>query len=230
MFVKSVKVTVAVLAAGAAMTACGPVKTGSAAIVGHDRITVAKLDSAVTEWGKELPKYPQAQQIVQQSQSQDQGGQQVPFDPASPQRSALHQLLDMRAWDEVARERGINISPGQVDSFVASNGGWPAVDANILAMGLPTHYGEDFARTVLTQRTLVQTITGGAPVGQAQQQAVIGQVLAAYTKANDALGITVNPRYGTFDKKRMTLGPVCPELSAPDAGTGGTQNEVKCQD
>jgi hypothetical protein len=225
-----VKVTVAVLAAGAAMTACGPLKTGSAAIVGHDRITVAKLDSAVTEWGKELPKYPAAQQIVQQSQSQDQGGQPIPFDPASPQRSALHQLLDMRAWDEVARERKITISPGQVDSFVASNGGWPAVDANILAQGLPTRYGDEFARTVMTQQALIQAITGGAQVDQTQQQQVIGQVAAAYTKANHTLGIDVNPRYGTFDERQVTLGPVCPELSSPDSGTGGTPNEVKCQD
>ncbi len=230
MFAKSVKVTVAVLAAGAAMTACGTVKTGSAAIVGHDRITVAKLDSAVTEWGKELPKHPAAQQIVQQSQSQDQGGQQIPFDPASPQRSALHQLLDMRAWDEVARERHIAISPGQVDAFVASNGGWPAVDANILAQGLPTKYGEQFARTVMTQRALIQGITGGAQVDQSRQQQVIGQVFAAYAKANQKLGIDVNPRYGTFDDRKVTLGPVCPGLSSPDSGTGGTPSEVKCQD
>jgi hypothetical protein len=230
-FVKSVKVMVAMLAAGAALTACGPVRTGAAAIVAGDRISVAKLDAAVTAWGKELPKYPAAQQIVQQSQSQGQG-QQIPFDPSSPQRSALHQLLDLRAWDEVAREQGITVSRGQVDSFVAENGGWPAVDANVLAQGLPTEYAEDYARTIMIQRTLLQNYGAGAgqTLDQQKQQQIIGQVVGAYVKANRELDIDVNPRYGSFDDKQMILGPVCPRLSTPDSGTGGSASEVKCQD
>jgi hypothetical protein len=224
-----VKIAVAAVAAGTALTACGPAKIGAAAIVGHDRITVAKVDSAVTEWAKELPKHPQAQQIVQQAQSQGQGqGQQIPFDPSSPQRSALHQLLDFRAWDEVAREHRMSPTPGQVDQFVAQNGGQPAVDANILAQGLPTKYGEEFARTILIQRTLITSYSGGVqPTDPQRQQQVINQLLAAYTQAKHALHITVNPRYGTLDQS-LSLGPVCPRLSIPDSGTGEPANEVKC--
>ena len=229
MFRNPVKVTVAALAAGAALTACGPVKTGAAAIVGHDRISVAKLDAAVTEWSKELPQHPEAQQIVQQSQSQEQGGQQIPFDPSSPQRSALHQFLEIRAWDEVARENGITITPGQVDEFVATNGGWAAVDANVLAQGLPTKYGEDFARTVMIQRALIQRYGGDKATDQQTQQMVIQKVFIDYARANKKLGIDVNPRYGTFDEKNMSLGPVCPQLSIPDSGTGGSPSEVKCE-
>src|SRR5437588_11653075 len=99
-FRKSLKAAVSVLAAGTALTACGPLKPGAAAVIGHDRITVAKLDSAVSQWKKELPAHPDAEQIVQSSQPD----QHVPFDPSSPRRSALYQLIAIRAWDQVARE------------------------------------------------------------------------------------------------------------------------------
>jgi hypothetical protein len=230
-FVKSVRVAVAVLAAGAALTACGPVKAGTAAIVDKDRITVAKLDSAVTQWAEELPKYPAARDIVQRSQDQQGQGQQIPFDPSSPQRSALHQLLDMRAWDEVADEHGMAATPGQVESFVTAHGGWSAVDANVLAQGLPTKYSRDYARTVLIQQSLVEGYGGaGQSIDQQKQQQIIGQIVGDYTRATRRLGIEVNPRYGSFDDQKMTLGQVCPHLSVPDSGTGGSANEAKCQD
>jgi hypothetical protein len=232
-FRKSLKVAVAVLAAGTALTACGPVKTGAAAIIDHDRITVAKLDTAVTQWAKELPEYPAAQQIVQQSQSQSQGqGQQIPFDPSSPQRSALYQLIEIRAWDEVAREHGISIAPGQVDSLVAANGGRQVLDANVLAEGLPTSYGEDYARRLLVQQAMLQRygVQAGRPADQVKQQQAVQQLYGDYVLAKRKLGITVNPRYGSFDDRTMAFGPVCPHLSIPDSGTpGSSASEVKCQ-
>lgn len=231
-FVKSLKAAVAVLAAGTALTACGPAKPGAAAIVGHDRITDAKLDGAVTEWAKELPKYPEAQQIVQQSQAQPQGqGQQVPFDPSSPQRSALFQFIEIRSWDQVAREQHVNTSPGQIDGFVAGKGGWSGLDAYVVAQGLPTKYAPDFARTLLIQQSMLQRygVTPGQPVDPQQQQQVIQRLVIDYGGAKSHLGITINPRYGTFDEKTMSLGPVCPRLSSPDTGTPTGSNEVKCQ-
>ena len=222
MFLKSVKVAVAVLAAGAALTACGSVKTGAAAIIGHDRITVDKLDAAVTEWAKELPKYPAAQQIVQRSQAQSQG-RQIPFDPSSPQRSALYQLVEIRAWSEVAREHGISIAPGQVDSVIAASGGRPVLDANVLAEGLPTRYGDDYARILLVQRTMLQRygIGSGQAVDEKKQKQAVDQLVGDYAQAKRTLGISVNPRYGSFDDRTMALGPVCPHLSIPDSGTPG---------
>jgi hypothetical protein len=215
-FRKSLKATVCVLAAGTSLAACGPVKPGAAAIVGHDRITVAKLDSAVSRWKKELPAHPDAEQIVQSSQP----GQHVPFDPSSPRRSALYQLIEIRAWDQVAREKHLSVAQGQVDAFVASKGGRGGLDAYVLAEGLPTSYDNAFARSLLIQQLLLQQY--GINPGK--------QLLSDYAGAKKHLGITVNPRFGTFDDKTMTLGPVCPRLSTPDSGTSdGVSGEVKCQ-
>ncbi len=226
MFRKSLKAAVSVLAAGTALTACGPLKPGAAAVIGNDRITVAKLDSTVSRWSKELPKYPEAQEIVAKAQ-----GQQIPFDPSSPRRSALYQLIEIRAWDQVAREKHIVISPGQVDSFVASKGGRGGLDAYVLAEGLPTSYDDDFARSLLIQNTMLQRygVTPGQPVTPQQQQQV-ERLRGDYAGAKRHLGVSVNPRFGTFDDKTMSLGPVCPRLSTPDSGTpDGGPSEVKCQ-
>jgi hypothetical protein len=229
-FRKSLKVAVSVLAAGTALAACGPVKPGAAAVIGHDRITVAKLDSAVSQWSKELPKYPEAQQIVAQAQGQP-SGEQVPFDPSSPRRSALYQLIEIRAWDQVAREKKVSISQGQVESFIAAKGGRGGLDAYVLAEGLPTSYADDFARSLLVQQTMLQRygINPGQSVDPSKQGAV-KQLLSDYAGAKRHLGITVNPRFGTFDDKTMSLGAVCPRLSTPDSGTpDGAPSEVKCQ-
>jgi hypothetical protein len=226
-FRKSLKAAVSVLAAGTALTACGPVKPGAAAVIGHDRITVAKLDSAVSRWKKELPAHPDAEQIVQSSQPD----QHVPFDPSSPRRSALYQLIEIRAWDQVAREKHLSVAQGQVDAFVASKGGRGGLDAYVLAEGLPTSYDDAFARSLLIQQVLLQQygVTPGQPVTP-QQQAQVRQLLTDYGNAKKHLGITINPRLGTFDEKTQTLGPVCPHLSTPDSGTSdAASGEVKCQ-
>jgi hypothetical protein len=230
-FRKSLKAAVCVLAAGTALAACGPVKPGAAAIVGHDRITDAKLDSAVTAWTKELPRYPQAQQVVQEAQAQSgqssQGGVQ-PFDPSSPQRSALFLMIAIRSWHEVGREKGLTPTPGQVDAFLAKVGGQVQLDTSVVAQGLPTSYTGDFARTVLIQQALLARYGGGSTDPQAEQaaeQRMVGDLVSVQRK----LGITVNPRYGTFDKQ-MRFGAICPRLSTPDSGTpDNAAGEVKCQ-
>lgn len=227
-FRKSLKAAVSVLAAGTALTACGPLKPGAAAVIGHDRITVAQLDSAVSRWKKQLPAHPDAQQIVASSGQQ---GQQVPFDPSSPRRSALYQLIEIRAWDQVAREKGLRVSQGQVDAFVASKGGRGGLDSYVLAEGLPTSYDDAFARSLLIQQLMLQRY-GVDPNQPAtpQTQAQVQKLLGDYAGAKKRLGVTVNPRFGTFDDKTMRLGPVCPRLSTPDSGTSdGASGEVKCQ-
>jgi hypothetical protein len=227
-FRKSLKAAVSVLAAGTALAACGPLKPGAAAVIGNDRITVAKLDSAVSQWSKELPKYPDAQKIVAQAQGQS-SGEKVPYDPSSPRRSALYQLIEMRSWTELAREKNVSIAPGQVDAFIAAKGGRSGLDAYVLAEGLPTSYGTDFARSLLIQQTLLRQYGVNPDQPDASAEGKVRQLLSDFDGAKRHLGITVNPRLGTFGRT-MVLGPVCPHLSTPDSGTpDGAPSGVKCQ-
>jgi hypothetical protein len=223
---KPFKITIAAALAGAALTACGPVKTGAAALVGSDRITISKLNATVDEWSKELPKYPAAQQIAQQAQAQ---GEQVPFDPSSPQRSALYQLVNMRVWEEVARADGVRTNGGQVDAIIAQNGGMATIDANVLAQGLPTKYSRDYVGSVVLRQELMRKYGVTTATDQQSQQRALQQVAGSYQRAGRRLKLDVNPRYGSFDFQRMALGPVCPTLSKPDSGTPTTSGGVSCQ-
>lgn len=223
---KPFKIMIAAGLAGAALTACGPVKTGAAALVGNDRITIANLNSTVDEWSKELPKYPAAQQVAQQAQAQ---GKQIPFDPSSPQRSALYQLVDMKVWNEVARAEGVSVSGGQVDAVIAQNGGKPAIDANVLAQGLPVAYGRDWVKSILLRGAVFQKYGVNTAQDQQSQQRALEQAAGSYQRAGHRLKLEVNPRYGSFDFQRMVLGPVCPTLSKPDSGTPTTSGGVSCQ-
>jgi hypothetical protein len=73
-------------------------------------------------------------------------------------------------------------------------------------------------------------VTPGQPVDQQTQETVLQRLLGDYAGAKRKLDISVNPRYGTYDGRKMTLGPVCPQLSSPDTGTpNGSSSEVKCQ-
>src|SRR4051794_6809116 len=111
---------------GGALTACQPVRPGAAATVGGQRITTSQLDSVVADWRKEFARNADAGQVQQQLQQQ---GQQIPFDPDSPVRSALYQLVEMRVWDEVARQKGVGVTQGQIDERIARGGGGRALTA-----------------------------------------------------------------------------------------------------
>ena len=175
------------------------------------------------------PSTPTARQIVAEVPSRT--GSTFPSTRSSPRRSALYQLIEIRAWNEVAREKNIAVSQGQVDAYVASKGGRGGLDAYVLAEGLPVSYDDAFARSLMIQQAMLQRygIDPNQPATpQSQQQ--VQRLLGDYAGAKKHLGITVNPRFGTFDDKTMSLGPVCPRLSTPDSGTSdGASGEVKCQ-
>ena len=250
MFRKSLKAAVCVLAAGTALAACGPVKPGAAAIVGHDRITGAKLDATVTQWSKELPKYPDLQQRIvaeqqQQQQQKEQNGEGqaafVPVDPSSPSRSALSELVDMRVWDQVARDLNVSITPGQVDSLIAAAGGSHALDPVLLMHGLPTSYQREYVSRLLVQQSLFRSY--GVAIGQQLDPQRERQFTTDYAAAARKLGVKINPRYGSFHPSMRifqepsgatlyevtALGLVCPRLTAPDSGVpDSSAGEVKC--
>jgi hypothetical protein len=210
----SFTVVVAAIAIGGAIAGCGPVQVGAAATVDDHRITTSQLDSTVADWRAEFNRNPDAGLLQQQLRQQ---GQPIPADPASPARSALYQLIEFRVWDEVARQKGINITAGQVDQAIAANGGERLINANLLAADLPTRYGRDFVRTALIMRAAAQqagaTLDPQVQVDPRQQQAALLQVQQTYLGAAKALDIEINPRYGAYDPRRTGLAPVVQMLS-----------------
>src|ERR1700758_985417 len=92
---KKSRVAAGVAAAGACvlLAACSPVKMGSAAVVGNQRITSATLDSDVSSLQQAVAKY---------------GGNQVPSDQ-EPQ-AVLTWLVRFAIRDKVANQNGITVN------------------------------------------------------------------------------------------------------------------------
>jgi hypothetical protein len=220
-FLTIVKTVALGAAAAVALTACGPVKLGAAAIVDDRRITTAKLDQTVLDWQRQFAKAPAAAQLQQQAQQQ---GQQLPADPDSPPRSALAQLIGFQIWDEVAREQHITITATEIDRIVAANGGQKAIEDQTLAGGLPVSHSRDLVRAFLIRSLLLQRY-GAVPNAQGQvDQQTLQQaqqkLVTTQSQALRILKIKVNPRYGSFDPN-SGLGAVSYGLSKSDPGLNG---------
>lgn len=228
---RTVVAVTAATAATAALTACGSVNVGTAARVGGDRITTVRLDETVADWRREFQRDPAAERIQQMAQQQASagGGQAIPFDLDSPRRSALYQLIDYRIWDRVGRDAGITVSKGQIDAFVAKNGGRRAITSSILARDVPARHTDDVLRAELIQRELFKRAgfdveNASAQPDQAEQarrQQAIRQLVTQYVKAAKDLDIEVNPRFGAFDPQQVTIKPVSFTLSKHEEGTEG---------
>jgi hypothetical protein len=206
---------------GGALTACQPVRPGAAATVGGQRITTSQLDSVVADWRKEFARNADAGQVQQQLQQQ---GQPIPFDPDSPVRSALYQLVEMRVWDEVARQKGIGVTQGQIDERIARGGGGRTLTAQLLAGDLPSSYSRAFVRSDVIVRTVAQqagvVLDAQSQVDQQRQQQGLRQVQETYLAAARSLHVKINPRYGAFDLRQGGMTAVTYRLSRTGSGTG----------
>jgi hypothetical protein len=216
------KASAGVIAAGVVLTACGdPVRMGAAATIDDRRITTAQLDGTVAQWQEEFARTPQAGLLQQQAQ---QANQRIPYDPDSPKRSALYQLIDFRIWEVVARQQGVTVTQGQIDAFLARLGGRTGVAPSVLANAVPLRHTDDLVRSSLTQQTLLLRY-GAQPDPQGQidpgvQQQALQRLGAAYFGATRQMKITINPRFGRFDPQRVALNPVAYGLSKTEPGTG----------
>ena len=97
MFRRLVSVSAVILGAGLVVTACSPVKLGSAAIVGNERITIATLDTEVTNLSQTVKLYPGTVQLSQEQQTQQ----------------TLTWLIRFEINDELARQAGITVSTAE---------------------------------------------------------------------------------------------------------------------
>src|SRR6266699_1078105 len=93
-----VKLSAVALGAGLVVTACSPVKMGSAAIVGNQRITIATLDTEVTNLNQAVARYKSTVQLTQQT---------------------LTWLVRFKVNEELARQAGITVSTAQAEKALA---------------------------------------------------------------------------------------------------------------
>jgi len=219
-------VSAVALGAGLVVAGCsaGPVKAGSAAIVGDQRITIATLDTEVTNLNQAVEQYKHTVQLSQEQQTQQ----------------TLTWLVRFKINDELARQAGITVSTAQAQAALAeiyaaakssaAAQGIPnaSLDLILAANGIPPNLAEEVGRYQAINNEFVKQANGGTtPTTTAEQTATSAKLQHAQCTAAKSLDIEINPQFGRMDYSQYqvvsapstvfrTAGP------APTASPSGT--------
>ena len=199
-----VKVSAVVLGAGLVVTACSssPVKFGSAAIVGDQRITLATLDTEVNNLSQAVEQYKSTVPLSQEQQTQQ----------------TLSWLIRFKVNEELARQAGITVSNAQADAALATiyaaakanaeqqgipN---PSLDLILAANGIPPNLAHQVGRYQAINDEFAKQANGGQePTSAAAQTATSAKLTKAQCQAAKALNIQVNPQFGQLDYNQLAI-------------------------
>ena len=197
-----IKVSAVALGAGLVVTACSPVQLGAAAIVGNQRITIATLDTEVTNLSQTLKLYPGTVQLSQAQQTQQ----------------TLSWLIRFKVNDELARQAGITVSTAQKQKALAEI--YSAAKANaqaqgisnvslnliLVANGIPPNLADQVGRYQAIDDQFVRQANGGQePTGTSAQTATTAKLTKARCMAAKALNIQVNPQFGQLNYDQVAI-------------------------
>jgi hypothetical protein len=207
-------VSVVALGAGLVVAGCSPVKAGSAAITGGQRITIATLDTEVTNLKQAAKHYPGTVQL-----SQAQATQQT-----------LTWLVRFQINDELARQAGITVSTAQAQKalaeiYAAAKASAQAqgisnvsLDLILVANGIPPNLADEVGRYQAINEEFVRQANGGTvPATTAEQSATTAKLNTARCVAAKSLKIQVNPQFGRMDYAQYAVVPA-PSAVSRSAG------------
>ena len=197
-----IKVSAVALGVGLVVTACSPVKAGSAAIVGNERITVATLDTEVTNLSQAVEQYKSTVQLSQEQQTQQ----------------TLTWLIRFKVNEELARQAGITVTDAQADTALATiyaaakasaeqqgipN---PSLDLILAANGIPPNLAHEVGRYQAINDEFAKQANGGQePTSTSAQTATSAKLTKAQCQAAKALNIQVNPQFGQLNYNQLSI-------------------------
>jgi hypothetical protein len=192
----STAAAVALLLASPALTACGssgPDRSGAAAVVGDQRISMASLQAEVNAVRAEQAASPQADQLVAQS--------------GNLSTQTLSMLVQSAVIDRAAADAGVTVSGDEVaqqrDAALQQLGGNEKALNQVLLQqyNVGSAQADSFFRTNALVGKLIQSL-GYQPGSDGGETAVTQDL----TKTAERMGVTINPRYGAWDPKRALIG------------------------
>jgi hypothetical protein len=202
--------TAAAAAATCALSACGPVRMGTAAISGGNRITATTLSDQVSK----LERAYHASKGIQLQFPQSRAPQEV-----------LSWLLRFQIRDELAVRNHLVVTTGQSQralSLLARQTGRSGAAFVQLAVanGLAPDMLPELGRYEAIQSAEFTRLNGGTlPRTQARIQALSPEFSRRECVAAKSLNIQVNPQFGQLDYGTYTVIPAKSPLSGPAAPT-----------
>ena len=204
----TIAVTAAAIAAICGLAACGPVRMGSAAITGGQRISSTTLGDEVTN--------------LEQAYHASKSKIQLQFPPSEAPQEVLSWLLRFRIRDQVAVRNHVFVSEGESQRALAAiaaqaQGGAAGLRNLAVANGLPPDLLPDLGRYQAIETNLVNRLDGGTLPKSSADLATLNAVLNRQEcLAAKSLSIQVNPRFGQMNYSQTdTVIPATTNLSAP---------------
>lgn len=207
----SIFVIAAAAAAACALSACGPVRMGAAAITGRERITVTTLSDQVNN--------------LEQAYQAGKKSIQLQFPISEAPQQVLGWMLRFRISDELAARNHIAVTNGDgqraLSSLARSTGrtGRAFVQL-VVANGLPPDMLPELGRYEAIQNAEFTALNNGTPpTSQARVQALTPAFSHRECVAAKTLNIQVNPQFGALDYSTVSVIAATSPLSAPPAPT-----------
>ena len=183
------------IVAGASLAACNTEQIGAAAVVGDARITVAELQEQVSELADSLP---------------DSAG--AIGDQSAAQHTILERMIQSMLLAAVAADEGVEVSEAEIDAYIDEQVVSQAQDGDIGPLLAQNNLTETslrpFVRDQLIATKLIEEL-GGQEV-----------LIQAITEKADEIGVTVSPRYGTWNG--VVLEQSSGSISEPESGSAET--------
>jgi len=195
--IKASAIVTGVAALCLAAAACAPVKLGAAAIVGNQRITIAALDTEVTNLSQAAAQYPT----------------QVNLNASQRTQATLTWLIRYQVTEELARQQGITVSTAQGETALnqAVKGAEASAEQQgltnptqtliLAASGIPPNTYTELGRYEAISNQYLAKANGGTlpATGSAAATAASNKLNQAECQAAKALNISVNPQFGQLD-------------------------------
>lgn len=200
---RGIKVSAVVLGAGLVLAGCSPVKLGAAATVGSHRITIATLDTEVTDLNQAIKQNPT-----------------ITLTSAQQTTLTLSWLVKFQVAEQLASQQGITVSSGQAQSALAQILAASQADAAqqgesassitipliLASAGIPPNLSAEVGRyQAIELRYLAQVNGGKLPSTTATENATTAKLNQASCVAAKSLNIRVNPQFGRLDYSGFTI-------------------------
>jgi hypothetical protein len=205
-----ITLTAAALAAALALSACGTVRLGAAAVTNTSRIPTATVSAEVSN--------------LDAAYKADKAKVQLQFPASQMPQEVLSWLLRFRVREKMAQRNHLTITRAEVQAALASataQAKQSGVTLTQLAVanGVPPDQLPELGRYVAIQNQLLARLDGGKlPTASAALQTLGNEFNKYQCRAAKSMGIAVNPQFGRLDYSQVSV-IAAPAKLAADAGT-----------
>lgn len=195
---RRLRVALAVSAIGVVLlSGCATQKAGSAAVAGDERLTETQLTDLFVELDGLYEANPDAQPL--------------PNDQLTI--SVLSWWINEQLIGAVAEEEGLTATQAQIDEVLGAD--QEQRDAISLGNGIPPSRLEAAAEVFVLSSALTESLTEPGATPEETDAALV----ALIQETADELGVSVNPRFGSWNSQTVSVEPRNPErLSSPAGG------------